>query len=289
MACKNCLNNPVIQLTNSSVKLCKSCFIKYFEKKALATIKSYKLVEKGDNIGVAVSGGKDSLTVLSILKKVRDKFTDIKLEAILIDEGIEGYRDKTIIDARKFCDDNKIKLHIFSYKNEFGSTLDNAKNKVALKPCTICGVFRRYLLNKYSRKLGFNKLATGHNMDDEAQSILMNQFKNNAEVSARLGPITGIKKDEKFIPRIKPLYLLTEKEVASYAFLKGLVTTFTECPNSFESYRGYVRDTLNDMEARFPGTKHGIVNSFLEMLPLLKKHYGKNASEIRTCSECGEP
>lgn len=289
MPCKYCLTKPVIQLTNSQIKLCRNCFIKYFEKKALKTIKTYNLIEKNDKIAVAVSGGKDSLTVLNLINLIRNKFRNIELEAVLIDEGIKNYRDKTILDAKKFCKANKIKLNIFSYKKEFGYTLDEMIKKFNLKPCTVCGVLRRYLLNKYARNLGFNKLATGHNLDDEVQSILMNQFKDNIEVSARLGPLTGIKKDKNFIPRIKPLYLLTEKETAVYAYLKGFTSSFAECPNSSESYRGYVRDMINDFEAKSPGTKHGIIHSFLKILPLLKEHYKNISSEIKLCSECGEP
>ncbi len=289
MPCKYCLTKPVIQLTNSSIKLCRNCFIKYFEKKALKTIKNYGLVEKNDRIAVAVSGGKDSLTTLNLMNLIKNKFRNIELEAILIDEGIKGYRDKTIIDAKNFCKANKIKLNTFSYKKEFGYALDEIIKKFKLNPCTICGVLRRHLLNKCARKLGFNKLATGHNLDDEVQSILMNQFKNNIEISARLGPITGIRRNKNFIPRIKPLYLLTEKETAIYAYLKGFTTSFSECPNSVRSYRGYVRDMINEFEAKFPGTKHGVIQSFLKILPLLKGHYKNVASEIKLCSRCGEP
>jgi len=232
MACKNCKTNPVITLTNSNISLCKNCFIKYFEKKVLKAIRQFKLIDKKDNIAVAVSGGKDSLTVLHILNKLSESMRDLKINAILIDEGIKKYRGITIKDAKSFCKKNKIPLHIYSYKKEFGYTLDQMVKKIDMNSCTVCGVLRRYLLNKKSRLLNANKLATGHNLDDEAQSILMNQFKNNQELSARLGPITGISRFKNFIPRIKPLYLLTEKETATYAFLKNFNKKYIECPYS---------------------------------------------------------
>ena len=288
MPCKNCLEKPVIKLTNTNIHLCKQHFIKYFEKKVLNTIRNYKLIDKGDTVGVAVSGGKDSLTVLGILNQLREKTKKFEIEAIAIDEGIKDYRDKTLEDAKKFCQDNSIKLHIFSYKDEFGDTLDNFLKRTQMKACSMCGPFRRYLLNKKSKELGFNKLATGHNLDDEAQTIIMNYFRRNIETSARLGPITGIVKDRRFIRRIKPLYFMTQKEVATYAFLKGLVVEFNECPHSMQSYRGEVMKMLNDFEAKYPGTKHSIINSFIEMLPLLKKSY-KNYMPINDCKICGEP
>ena len=152
----------------------------------------------------------------------------------------------------------------------------------------MCGPFRRYILNKKSKGLGFTKLATGHNLDDESQTIMMNYFRRNLETSARLGPITGIVNDKKFIRRIKPLYLMTEKEVATYAFLKNLIPNFKECPYNTDAYRGDVRDFLNNFESKYPGTKHSIITSFLELLPLLKEHY-KNSIPINECKSCGEP
>jgi len=141
-------------------------------------------------------------------------------------------------------------------------------------------------LNKKSKELKIDKLATGHNLDDEAQSVLMNYFRSNIKLSARLGPITGVVKDERFIKRIKPLYFLTEKETATYAFLKGFIGEYITCPYEFGSYRASVRDMLNDFEERYPGTKYNIISSFLEILPLLKN---KKIAAIKSCKECGEP
>jgi uncharacterized protein (TIGR00269 family) len=156
-----------------------------------------------------------------------------------------------------------------------------------VRPCSICGTFRRYLLNKKSRELKLTKLATGHNLDDECQSILMNQFRNDTQASARLGPKTGILQNEKFVQRIKPLYLCTEKEVTTYAFINGLLDNFVECPNAVHSFRAQVRDTLNDLENKFPGTKYSIVNSFLQILPYLKEKFKDGI--IKICKNCNEP
>ncbi len=283
----NCCNEkPVISLY-SGEKLCRNHFIEYFENKIFKTIRQYNLIEKEESIGIALSGGKDSLTVLHILKKISEQNPKIKISAIAINEGIAGYRDKTLETAKTFCDKNSIKLNIFSYKEEFGLTLDEMLKILNVKPCTICGIFRRYLLNKKSRELGLTKLATGHNLDDECQSILMNQMRNDLSASARLGPKVGLLNHAKFIQRIKPLYLCTEKEVTTYAFLNGLLDNFTECPNAVHSFRAQVRDTLNDLENKFPGTKYSIVNSFLQILPYLKEKF--KDGEIKICKNCNEP
>ena len=284
MSC--CSEKPVIALP-SGEKLCKQHFTQYFESKVLKTLRQFDLIGKKENLGAALSGGKDSLTVLHILNRLSKQNPKIRLNAIAIDEGIEGYRDKTLKKAAEFCRANNIGLHIFSYKEEFGLTLDEMLKILDVKPCTICGIFRRYLLNKKSRELKLTKLVTGHNLDDECQSILMNQIKNNVEASARLGPKVGLINDEKFVQRIKPLYLCTEKEVTTYAFVNGLLDNFNECPNVPQSFRAQVRDMLNDMENKFAGTKYSIVNSFLQILPQLKEQFKGKAIEV--CVRCNEP
>tara|TARA_Y100000310_G_C20659868_1_gene804118 strand:- start:662 stop:1585 length:924 start_codon:yes stop_codon:yes gene_type:complete len=289
MTCKKCKEKPVIKLTNSHITLCKKCFTNYFEKKVKKTIRNHKLFKKGDKVGVALSGGKDSLTTLHILNKIAKQQRTTKLVAITIDEGIKGYRDKTLIFAKKYCKENDIELHIASYKETFGKKLDSIVKKTDTIPCSICGVFRRYLLNSKAKELKVNKLATGHNLDDEAQTILMNQFRNNLTVSARLGPITGLSDNKNFIRRIKPLYFVTEKEVMTYAYLNKLSTDFSECPYSHLNYRSKMRNFINQMEEIYSGSKHGIVNSFLEILPELKEKYTKENKSIKECEICGEP
>lgn len=289
--CKKCEVKPVYILNNGK-KLCKKCFTRYYERKVFRTIAKYKLIGKGDRIGVAASGGKDSTTLLYLLNRFCKDRRFCEVEAIAIDEGIHNYRNKTLSELKKFCRKEKIKLNIFSYKKEFGFSLDEAlkivrKKKIKLTSCHICGVLRRYLINKYAKKLGFTKLATAHNLDDEAQTILMNQFKGNPALSCKLGPKTGMEEHEAFVQRIKPLYFCTEKENMIYAFIHKITPGFTECPNQ-ASYRFAIRDFLNKFEAKNPGVKHAIVKSFLQTLPLLKKKYKDLGSEVKSCKTCGE-
>lgn len=283
----NCCNQKSVITLLSDYKLCKNHFTEYFENKIFKTVRQFDLIDKRENLGVALSGGKDSLTLLHVVNKLSKQNPKIKINAIAINEGIRTYREKTLQKAVNFCSENRIDLHIFSYKEEFGFSLDEMLKILSVKPCTICGIFRRYLLNKKSKELKLTKLATGHNLDDECQSILMNQIKNNIEASARLGPKVGIAYNEKFVQRIKPLYLCTEKEVTTYAFINGLLDDFAECPNVSQSFRAQVRDMLNDMEQKFPGTKYSIVNSFLKILPSLKEKFKDEA--IKVCGKCNEP
>lgn len=285
MTCTHCRTKPVINLPNSNIFLCSRCFIKYFERKVIHTILKYKLIEKNDIIVTAVSGGKDSFVMLEILNKLSKK-RPFTLKAITIDEGIKKYRETQIKNTEKYCKENKIEFHKYSFKKEFSKTQDQIVKKVKTHPCSYCGVLRRMLLNKKARELKATKLATGHNLDDEAQSIIMNQFRRNIKTSARLGPITGVIQDKKFIRRIKPLYFLTENEVSKYAETQKLPHKKSICPYRIVSYRCSVVNMLNDFEKKYPGTKHNIISSFLEILPLLKKEYTGN---LKYCKKCKEP
>lgn len=288
MACKACYTHPVITLANSNISQCKSCFSSYFEKKVRRTITKYNMIKKGDHIGLALSGGKDSSALLHILNGMQKKSGIFQLSALLIDEGITGYRTKTKKFAEKLCKKEDVPLVSVDYKQEYGQKLDEFIKKSDLTPCTICGVLRRYSLNRYAQDLGFTKLATGHNLDDEAQSILMNFFKNNMAMQARMGPVNGINAHPGFIRRIKPFYFLSEKEIATYAYVNGLML-IADCPHHKEAFREDMKDLLNKFEASYPGSKHGLVNSFLKLMPLLKEDAKKTDETIKECLRCGQP
>lgn len=278
MKCKKCKEKAVF----SSPNLCKKHFIDYFENKVKTCIKKYELIPAKGKICVATSGGKDSLVTLYLL----NKFYPLRAEALLIDEGIQGYRPGSIDDMGVFCNQYGIKSKIISFKNETGKALDTIlKKKRKMKACAICGTLRRYLLNKYSKS--YSVIATGHNLDDESQVIIMNHLRNNIEQLSRLGPKTGSKSREGFVQRVKPLYFMAEKEIMAFSLLKGIKTNFSECPYAVEAYRSDVRDLLNELEIKQPGTKQSIIDNFLKMLPTLQKEFSKGSP--KSCEVCGEP
>lgn len=274
MKCKSC-KKPAVYLNPT---LCKNHFLSYIEKKVFGTISKYKLLKPSDKIIIAASGGKDSLTLLNILSK---KF---KVNCIAVDEGIDNYRESTLKTLKAFCRKRKIPLKIVSFKKEFGGKLD-AFIFPKQKPCAVCGTLRRYLMNKHSKK--FDKICTGHNLDDESQSVLMNLIKPNTSLNARGGPITGLSSVEGFTQKIKPLYFLKEKEIMTYAFLNNLLDEYIECPNAVLSYRAKVRDLLNDYEEKHSGTKKNIIEFFLRNKPKISRNILQE--EIHRCKKCGEP
>ncbi len=243
----------------------------------------HNLIKKTDKVLVALSGGKDSLSLTYLLHKLLTQ-RRMKLEALIIDEGS---RKDEIKAAEKLCKKLKIKLHKVTYKKELKFTLFDIAEKLKGIPCATCGAIRRSLINQKARELKATKLATGHNLDDEAQNIIMNQFKANPQLSARLGPLTGVRDDPGFIRRIKPLYFLTEQEVLTFSKINHIAPGKKICPFRCGAYRNEIRKVLDTFDKKYPGTKHGIIKSFMEILPLLKANYSK--VKIKHCKVCGEP
>ena len=289
-------NLPAVYRLQNGKTLNKLEFIKYFENKVFKTIRKFNLFELNDKLVVAVSGGKDSITVLYLTQKyLKRKNLQKNITALAIDEGIKNYRSHTIKFLKKFCKDLDVELHIESYKNKFNKTLDDSvkilqNNNSNVSPCNICGTFRRNALNTGARKLKATKVVTGHNLDDEAQSILLNIFKNNFKILSRLGPDNGVISDNKFIPRVKPLYLCTEKEVRLYTILKGFDVGYDECPYAKGSFRSNLGDMINKLEDEHKGVKNSIVNFYLETRDGLKEKYkGEFGTSVSYCKKCKEP
>lgn len=292
--CNKCDKKGIIILQHGT--LCQNHFLSYFEEKVFKTINKYNLLNRNDKICVAASGGKDSLTVLYLIKKYleENKIQKDNLFALVIDEGIDNYRKHTLADLKEFCDKYDVPLKIVTNKEEFGYTLDEAypiiNKETNKKPCNICGVWRRYLLNKHAREYGATKVVTGHNLDDEAQAILMNIFKANVKLSANLGPTSGLEEHGLLVQRVKPLYFCTEKETRLYTVLKEFKVDFAECPYAADGFRANIRDMLNDFENKYKGTKQSIINSFLATLPLLKEQaLDKTYTPLSICTKCNEP
>lgn len=262
-------------------------FVRDFENKIKKTIKKFNLLNKKEKIFAAVSGGKDSTAILYLLKKL-----GYNVEAITVDVLIGKYTKQNLEKIKDFCKKINVRLHVVSFREKFGYSLCyirsvlNSKG-LDLKSCTICGVLRRYLINKYARKLKADKIVTGHNMDDEAQAIVMNLLRNRPDLNARLGPISGILKDKKFIPRVKPLYLTAEKDIIKYSEIMNFDVDYGKCPCCHDAYRNFIRNLLNGYEKKNPKIKGNIVSYFLKNI----KNFVNNKIKetIKYCNNCGEP
>lgn len=247
------------------------------------------MLKPHDKTIVALSGGKDSVTLLQILTKIEKKFSKAKLYAVTIDEGIKDYRDEALKIAKKTCEELNIEHTVISFKEIYGYTLDKIVKMVrgkGLTPCSYCGVLRRRALNIAARELGADKLATAHSLDDETQTILLNIFHGDILRIARVKPVLD-KIHPKLIQRIKPLCEVPEREVALYGYLKGIEFQSTPCPYAGTALRSDIRIMLNRMEEKHSGMKFTIFKSIEKLRPALETTAEK--VKIRDCKLCGEP
>jgi uncharacterized protein (TIGR00269 family) len=262
-------------------------FVVQFEQRVQDTISRYDLLSPTDKILVAVSGGKDSTAVLHVLHKL-----GYPVEAVTVDAHIGCYTQQNLENIRAVCAKLRVPLHEIPFRKVFGASLCYIRDYLKerghnYKSCTVCGVLRRYLLNRKARELKATKLVLGHNLDDEAQVILMNLLKNRPELNARLGPRTHELKDDRFVARVKPLYLIREDEVVRYSKLMAFPVKYGKCPCSAEGFRNAVRDFLNEYERMRPGVKENIVRVFLEQRAQLQERFAN--AQLSCCLECDEP
>ena len=256
-------------------------FNKYIRENVRGVIDDYQLIKRRDKVAVGLSGGKDSILTLHILVELLEEL-DFEIFAVSIDEGISGYRCDGIAAARKNAEKLGVELIEGSFKEEFGFSLEQVAN-IYPSACIPCGVFRRQLLNKISHELGADKVATGHNLDDEIQSFLMSFAKADIRRFSKFGPKLD-KIHPKLVPRIKPLWKVPEKDVGIWAVMNNVDVHFAECPYSKTSLRAKVKNYLNQLESKRPGTKLSILESFSKTFKFQKK-----SIIIGLCKKCGQP
>lgn len=288
MQCSKCGNPKVIYKREQSGQiLCKDCFIESIEKKVIQTVKKEKLLDKGDKVLVALSGGKDSVTTLQILDSFRQR-NIIDICAVTVDEGIANYRQEGVDIAKRHAERLGIEHKVVSLKEEYGISLDEIMQRPNHKgSCTYCGVFRRTIINKAAREMGATKIATGHNLDDEVQGIMMNYLEGNTDNLTKLGAKTE-SKAEKFTVKIKPLREIPEREIGLYVVAKELEVHFDSCPYAMQSFRGEVSEVLNQLAEKHPTIKFSTLRGYDKIKNVLKPEMQKDYAHGR-CKRCGEP
>lgn len=219
------------------------------------------------------------------MKRLNEKYNyGLNMILLSIDEGITGYRDDSLETVKKNQEDYNMPLTILSYEQLYGWTMDKIVEQIGRKNnCTFCGVFRRQALDRGAKLLKVDSIATGHNADDIAETVLMNILRGD---TARLRRCTDIKTgstDEDSIPRVKPLKYTYEKEIVMYAHFKKLVYFSTECVFAPNAYRGHARAFLKDLEKVRPSVIMDIIHSGEQLN--FKETVKKPKRGI--CSRCG--
>ncbi|WP_067078557.1 ATP-binding protein [Methanoculleus horonobensis] len=280
MKCSKCRRDAILFQRYSGLHLCEQHFNRDFEAKAKRAIREHRWIESGDTVAVALSGGKDSSAVLFFLHRLLGERRDVRLMAITVDEGISGYRDPA--QARTIAESMGVPWVTATFADEYGITLDEIVGRKGTGlSCSYCGVLRRALMNRIAREHGVTKFAYGFNLDDEAQSVLMNALRGDADRLTR-----PVRETEGMVPRIKPFMYIPEREVALYAFLHVEGFDLAGCPYAGDALRGDVRGILDDYTYRHPATKYSLVN-LGEALRGTERPEGEKMG-FGVCERCGE-
>jgi uncharacterized protein (TIGR00269 family) len=281
----------------SGEKLCTNCFINSIEKNISATISKYKMLNPQDKIIVAVSGGKDSLALLlNIYQIQKEKGRSKPIIALTIDEGISGYRNKSIESAKNFCNKYNIEHKILRFKDIIGKTLDEIisikkDNSDYQYACNYCATLRRRLLNEGARELGADILAMGHNLTDFAETYLMNILFKRYQIIANqyLFKKENNEIRKYFIKKITPLMKIPEEEIYIYSNLKKIDYFPSHCPYREQDpiLRKRVLEFIQKCKSFSPEVEFNLLNGFLEISEILYNNFQRKA--YNTCKKCGYP
>jgi uncharacterized protein (TIGR00269 family) len=290
MNCTRCKTKAVLKLPRHNAAFCKYCFNNFVHDQVLKAIRSHEMFKKNDRLLVAVSGGKDSLALWDILLKL-----GYKTDALYVNLGIGGYsessQEKVVHFSETVAAGYGAMLHVHTVEREEGAGIRELAMMVHRPTCSTCGTIKRYQFNHAAIRHGYDVMATGHNLDDEAARLLGNVLHWQNEYLEKQGPSLPASVDG-FAKKVKPLYRLTERELAAYCVLNRIDYVVEECPMAQGARTLLYKEVLNRLETESPGTKQMFYWRFLE-----KSHttetpttiMEKDRSSLHPCSLCGQP
>lgn len=275
--CKICgeLKKGVI-LNHYNLKLCLDCFSDFFKKRVESTIEKFKMFNKTDSLLIGLSGGKDSMSITKALKDL-----GYNIRAIHINAGIKDSSEKSESIVTEFCTKENIPLKIIKINQELKTTLEEL-SKISKKPiCAVCGMLRRYFLNKEAKN---EIVITGHTLNDEVAFILKNFIFWNEELLLRIYPV--LQDREGFSKKVKPLCLITEQETILFCHINKIKFFDEPCPHKPEVYDVF-KKIVDDLNHHFPGSIIGFYKTYLKKF---KNLFNFNYQiELQRCIKCGYP
>jgi uncharacterized protein (TIGR00269 family) len=290
MKCRKCPNKAVINMRHHKLALCGPHFLDWIPDQTLRAIEKYSMFTRDEKILVAVSGGKDSLGLWDVLSRL-----GFRADGLYIGLGIDGGL-RYSAESQRMCENfaearglNLIKVDVAEVE---GATIPEAAlltHRGRGKPCSVCGLTKRHVMNRVARDGGYHVLATGHNLDDEAAVLFGNTLNWASGYLARQGPV--LESRDGLARKVKPFCRLYERETAAYALLRGIEYIYEECPYAVGATSIYYKETLNRMETDRPGTKLSFYLAFLRarQAGVFSQTSGNGSDLLHTCPTCGQP
>ena len=278
-----CRQPAVIDVRRHNAGFCSDCFLDHCRHQVERAIAEHSMMSAGERVLVAVSGGKDSLALWDMLLEL-----GYQVDGLYIGLGIDGYSGPSGEYARGYATARGARLIEVDLPSEFGFDVRSAAAAFHRVPCSACGLSKRHIFDRATLEGGYDVVATGHNLDDEAAVLLGNVLRWDLAYLARQRPVlpAGVG----FPRKVKPLVRLSERETAAYCVLRGIDYQVEECPMAAgNKHLGY-KDALDAIEERSPGTKAAFFSGFLERATVLVAHVGEQDREgLHPCPDCGAP
>jgi len=291
MKCRKCGAAAAINMRHHRLALCGNHFLEWVPEQTQRAIERYRMFAPTDRVLVAVSGGKDSLGLWDVLVRL-----GYSAEGVYIGLGIDGgvgYSNQSLARCRAFAEAHDLTLHTVDVPAELGAGIPEAArltHRGQQKPCSVCGLAKRHIMNRVALEGAFDVLATGHNLDDEVAVLFGNTLAWATGYLARQGP--ALEARPGFARKVKPFCRLQERETAAYALLRRIDYVYDECPHAEGSTNLVHKDLLNRLEAERPGAKLSFYLSFLrarESGTLALPEAAQPNSELHACTTCGQP
>jgi uncharacterized protein (TIGR00269 family) len=283
--CRVCREPAIIDIRRHNANFCVEHFLRLCRDQVAKAIADFDMLQPGDRVLVAVSGGKDSLAVWDLLREL-----GYEADGLYIGLGIGGYSDRSGEVTKAFAAERGWPLQVIDLRDDHGYDVPTAAKVTKRVPCSACGLSKRHLFDRAALEGGYDAVVTGHNLDDEAAVLFGNALRWEVEYLARQLPVLPARNG--FPRKVKPLVRLGEREMAAYCVLRGIDYIVEECPMAAgNKHLGY-KEALNAIEAASPGSKHAFYFGFLDRAAARFADAAPSSIEgdvLGTCSVCGSP
>jgi uncharacterized protein (TIGR00269 family) len=281
--CRRCKAPAVIDVRRHNAGFCAECFTRHCREQVRRAIEDHDMIHETDRVLVAVSGGKDSLGLWQLLREL-----GYEADGLYVGLGIGEYSDRSGDFARAFAKEHDWPLLEVDLQDVYGFDIPSGSRAAKRVPCSACGLSKRHVFNDAAITNGYDILATGHNLDDEAAVLLGNVLRWDAGYLGRQHPVLPAAPG--FVRKVKPLVRLGERELAAYCVLTGIDYIVEECPMAVGNRHLGYKDMLNQVEEQSPGTKAAFLFGFIERgHDRFAGDAVQEREDLRPCSECGAP